>query len=183
MDKAELRSHLKQLRHSLSDTNHQILSRQICLRLEEIDYSRVRALHCFEPIAKLNEVNINAFMADLQTQYPDIQLCTSRQIQGVWSVVSWQGHNASEALRFDAVIVPMLGFDTNLQRIGYGGGYYDKFLATQLQARKIGVCFELGRVQRIPTETYDVPLDVIITDTHRYMQNREARPANMWWYH
>ena len=63
----------------------------------------------------------------------------------------------------------MLGFNSKaLHRIGYGGGYYDKFLATQPQAQKIGVCFEQGKLAQIPAELHDIPLDVIITENHIY---------------
>jgi 5-formyltetrahydrofolate cyclo-ligase len=69
---------------------------------------------------------------------------------------------------FDVIIVPMLGFDTSLQRIGWGGGYYDKFLATQPKAKKIGVCYSIGEVERIPAEPHDIPLDMIMTERHTY---------------
>jgi 5-formyltetrahydrofolate cyclo-ligase len=62
----------------------------------------------------------------------------------------------------------MLAFDTSLQRIGYGGGYYDRFLATQPQARKVGVCFELGKVQYVRSEPHDIPLDSIVTERRVY---------------
>src|ERR1035437_6092989 len=136
MNKAELRDHLKQLRQNLLDTERLKLSQQICHRLETIDWSEVRTLHCFEPIAKLNEVDIADFISDIQKQYPKIQIYTSRRNDNAWEVVSWMNHEIKPTLQFDAVIVPMLGFDTRLHRIGYGGGYYDKFLATQPQARK-----------------------------------------------
>ena len=63
----------------------------------------------------------------------------------------------------------MLGFDPKtLHRIGYGGGYYDQFLATQPQAQKIGVCFDHGKTENIPTEPHDIPLDVIVTEENIY---------------
>jgi len=62
----------------------------------------------------------------------------------------------------------MLGFDKTLNRIGYGGGYYDKFLANQPDAQKIGVCFEQGKVEHIPAEPHDIPLDIIITEEKVY---------------
>jgi 5-formyltetrahydrofolate cyclo-ligase len=170
MNKTELRNHLRKLRMNLSDTERLVLSQRIYHRLEEIDWSIIRNLHCFEPIAKLGEVNISAFMSDLQTRHPKIELYTSRYIDGTWKIVSWEGQRKAPPLQFDAVIVPMLGFDTRLQRIGYGGGYYDKFLATQPQARKIGICFELGKITRIPNESHDIPLDSITTESQTYLK-------------
>jgi 5-formyltetrahydrofolate cyclo-ligase len=168
MNKADLRSHCKQLRSNLSETERLVLSQDICHRLEAIDWSGMHALHCFEPITKLGEVDTGAFIAHIQKQYPNIQLYTSRGIDDIWKIVTWQPHTRAESLQFDAVIVPMLSFDSGLQRIGYGGGYYDKFLATQPQARKIGVCFELGKLNHVPAEAHDIPLDTIVTESQIY---------------
>ena len=168
MNKTELRSHLKQLRQNMADTKRQTLSQQICRRLATMDYSGVHNLHCFETITELNEVDITGFISDIQERYPKIQLYTSRRINNAWKIVSWQDHNEVQAPHFDAVIVPMLGFDTSLHRIGYGGGYYDRFLAAQPQARKIGVCFESDKLEHIPAEPHDVSLDTIITESQSY---------------
>ena len=168
MNKAELRSHCKQLRSNLSEAERLVLSQSICSRLETINWSAVHALHCFESIKKLGEVDTDTFIAHIQKQYPKIQIYTSRRIDNTWKIVSWRDHTLAESLQFDAVIVPMLGFDSSLQRIGYGGGYYDKFLAAQPQTRKIGVCFEFGRLEHIPAEAHDIPLDAIVTESQTY---------------
>ena len=168
MNKTELREHLKNLRQNLSSTERQILSQKICHQLEALDWSEVHSLHCFEPITKLGEVNATAFISTLQIKHPKIQLYTSRRINTVWEIVSWQAHSPVKPPQFDAIIVPMFGFDTSMHRIGYGGGYYDKFLTAQPQAKKIGVCFEMGKLQRIPFEPHDIPLDIIITESQTY---------------
>lgn len=62
------------------------------------------------------------------------------------------------------IIVPMLGFDGALHRLGYGGGYYDRLLARQATARKIGLCYDLGRLEQLPVEPHDQPLDAVITE-------------------
>ena len=49
------------------------------------------------------------------------------------------------------VIVPMLGFDVNKNRIGYGGGFYDRTLA-KLDCLKVGVAFEFQKVQNLPID-------------------------------
>jgi 5-formyltetrahydrofolate cyclo-ligase len=81
-------------------------------------------------------------------------------------MVSTQRESAPDV--FDVVIVPMLGFDNDLQRIGYGGGYYDKFLAGQGGAKKIGVCFTLGLISKVPSEPHDIKLDTIVTENKIY---------------
>ena len=168
MNKPALRLQLKQARQGLSETERLALSHQICERLEAIDWSDVHTIHCFEPIAALNEVDVLPFMKKLHITYPTTQLYTSKRIDGNWQTVSWQKHITTDKKQFDIVIVPMLGFDAYLHRIGYGGGYYDRFLATQTQAKKIGVCFELGKLQHIPTESHDISLDIIATESRMY---------------
>ena len=63
-----------------------------------------------------------------------------------------------------AVIVPGIAFDKKGHRIGYGFGYYDKFLAKVPKAIKIGLCFDFQLVEIIPKETHDVPVDIIVTE-------------------
>ncbi|MPM67566.1 putative protein YqgN [bioreactor metagenome] len=63
----------------------------------------------------------------------------------------------------DICLVPCLGFDDNGYRIGYGKGYYDRYLFEH-QVIKIGLCYDLCRVSKIPKDQYDVRLDQIVTD-------------------
>ena len=61
------------------------------------------------------------------------------------------------------VIVPGLAFDTGCRRIGFGGGYYDRFLV-QRDAVKIGVCFDTQIVKHIKADVHDVPMDIVVTE-------------------
>ena len=63
----------------------------------------------------------------------------------------------------DVIIVPLLGFDKNKNRIGYGGGYYDRYLKN-CKGLKIAVAFEVQRFDSIVTEKNDVRMDIIITE-------------------
>lgn len=66
---------------------------------------------------------------------------------------------------FDLVVVPGVVFDTNKNRIGYGAGYYDRFLKlVRPDCRKIGICFDLQLVKKIPSEAFDIALDMIISE-------------------
>ena len=173
MHKSELRSQLKLKRLNVSKAERASLSKRICTRLEQLKWTNVKLLHCYEPILSLNEVDITSFVQVLQLKRPDIQIYTSRKVDSAWQIVSWEKHIAvTQLLQFDAVIVPMLGFDTSLHRIGYGGGYYDTFLASQPQASKIGVSYEIGKMATIPVENHDIPLDKIITESQVYLPVR-----------
>lgn len=64
---------------------------------------------------------------------------------------------------FDVVVVPLFGFNNGGYRLGHGGGWYDKFLATQPNALKIGVGYEDSLVEFKP-DAHDIPMHIIITD-------------------
>ncbi|MCK4871542.1 MAG: 5-formyltetrahydrofolate cyclo-ligase [Phycisphaerales bacterium] len=65
----------------------------------------------------------------------------------------------------DLVVVPAAAFDTHARRLGRGGGFYDRFLSRpKLRAITIGIGFEAQVFDRIPTESHDVPLDMVVTD-------------------
>lgn len=166
--KAELCKQLKQARLEMTDAEHTHKSQAIVERLKKlVDWSKVGTVHYFEPIRRLLEVDISYLVIELEDTYPDIQLFTPRLIKGTWQMVSIKAKTPPAG--FDVVIVPALGFDPRtLHRIGYGGGYYDKFLATQPKAKKIGVCFETGKIRHIPTEPHDIPMDIIVTDQKAY---------------
>lgn len=69
--------------------------------------------------------------------------------------------------RIDLVVVPMLGFDKSGYRIGYGGGYYDRFLQTT-NAFKLGVCYQELMSESLPVSEHDVKLNAVITQFGRY---------------
>jgi 5-formyltetrahydrofolate cyclo-ligase len=64
----------------------------------------------------------------------------------------------------DTIILPMLGFDRTGRRIGYGAGYYDRFLAKNRKLRKIGIAFSCQEYENLPVDENDVPMDCIITE-------------------
>ena len=76
---------------------------------------------------------------------------------------------ADHPVQTDLLLVPCVGFDAARLRLGYGGGYYDRTLAS-LQPRPytVGLAFECARVAALPREPHDVPLDMILTETGQY---------------
>jgi len=63
----------------------------------------------------------------------------------------------------DLIIVPGNTFDKHGNRLGYGKGYYDRFLP-KTKAVKIGLCYDFNLVDEIPVSDNDIPMDIIITD-------------------
>ncbi len=68
-------------------------------------------------------------------------------------------------VRLDAIIVPMVGFDKQGYRLGYGSGYYDRTLATYShQPLTIGVAFEIQRLENIYPQSHDISMQFIVTE-------------------
>ena len=74
--------------------------------------------------------------------------------------------SAIEHKQIDVCIVPGIVFDQRGYRIGYGGGYYDRFLP-QINGKKISIAFDEQLVDKVPYESHDIPIDLLITNKNR----------------
>jgi 5,10-methenyltetrahydrofolate synthetase len=73
---------------------------------------------------------------------------------------------AGAAVMPDIVLLPLVAFDAQGFRLGYGGGYFDRTLAAMVpRPQAIGIGFELARVADIRPEAHDVRLDAVVTET------------------
>ena len=74
----------------------------------------------------------------------------------------------SNKIKFPKILfVPLLGFDKNLNRIGYGGGFYDRYIKKIKKKYKIitiGLAYSFQKIKSIPVKSYDAKLDFIITN-------------------
>ena len=69
------------------------------------------------------------------------------------------------------LIIPMLAFDSNLNRLGYGGGFYDRFIhkiEKQNICVKIGLALSCQKINKVPVDKYDKKMDFIITEKRIY---------------
>ena len=67
----------------------------------------------------------------------------------------------------DILFVPLVGYDSNFNRLGYGGGFYDRYIEKIEKIKhviKIGLAFSSQKITSIPTNNYDKKLDFIITE-------------------
>ena len=62
------------------------------------------------------------------------------------------------------VIIPLLAFDRRGNRLGYGAGYYDRFLAQNPGVKKIGVAFSCQETDSVPGDKNDVRIDIVVTE-------------------
>lgn len=131
-------------------------SLNICRRVFlEIEWDKINKICAYSAIAKLNEVDIAPLIKALEYKYPYIRITLLKQ----------SPEQAFPKNEFDLILVPCLAFDNKNHRLGWGGGFYDRFLARQPGAFKVGLCFQNGYVpEDLPIQAHDVPLDLIITE-------------------
>lgn len=164
-----LRARLKLQRQAMTDDTARALSSRITKRAHAcIDWSTVQTLHVYSPLTKYHEVDPAKLLEHLQHTHPDIAIASWRKT-GISYQAHWlqTGQAVPAGQQFDAIIVPLLGFNHANQRIGFGGGFYDRFLAAQPQAITIGLCYESGHVQ-FRAEPHDIPLRYIVTEQTTY---------------
>ena len=72
------------------------------------------------------------------------------------------------------VIVPAVAYDKNCYRLGYGGGFYDRFLENlRKDAVTIGIAFDLQIFDEVPKEAHDAQLDYIVTESRILTPNKK----------
>lgn len=86
---------------------------------------------------------------------------------GARLTTGWRGLRQpppAEPVTPDAFIIPLLGFDSGLRRIGQGGGFYDRALAAHPHAKKIGFGWSIQQLPAVPCDPWDERLDMVVTE-------------------
>ncbi|HEX6892827.1 MAG TPA: 5-formyltetrahydrofolate cyclo-ligase [Chryseolinea sp.] len=188
MTKEELRKVYIQKRHSLSDTQYLELNSALCrVFFKSVDLSEVNILHCFLPIQKNKEPDTLMILDQIKERYPEVRLSlprvneTTHLLESIfletstvlknnsWGIPEPQEGKITDPLTIDMVLVPMLIFDRRGHRVGYGKGYYDKFLTTtRADCKRVGICL-FDPVDPIDDIMgFDEPLNECITPSGPY---------------
>jgi 5-formyltetrahydrofolate cyclo-ligase len=182
MDRDELRRELRSRRRCLCTDESRALSQAIGVYLFALPaYREARRLLIY--VAALdNEVHTSDILAEAlgrgvevyvpRTHRAERRLSIHRltdlaQLQpgefGIPEVASAEATEADPRL-LDAVVVPGLAFDRAGHRLGFGQGYFDRFLQG-LGAVRIGLAYRFQVVPEVPAEPWDVPMDYVVTET------------------
>ncbi len=79
---------------------------------------------------------------------------------------SWQSLNPVPPVKVDIALIPGVGFDRHGCRLGYGGGYYDRFIPKlRPGCLKIGLAYDFQLLDTIPSDENDIRMDMIITES------------------
>ena len=148
--KENLREELAARRAALPPEEVAAASAVVFEKLRAMDWSEVGSVHVYRSVAEWGELDTSAFVAWLDPRIEVVQPTLSKD-------------QPLPEREFDVILVPALGFDRDNNRLGLGGGWYDRFVAQQPQAQKIGVAYAWALVEDgIPVEPWDMKLDRII---------------------
>ena len=93
--------------------------------------------------------------------------CTTTLRAGPYGIPTPAAAHAGEAaatLQPNVVLAPLVAFDDDGNRLGMGGGYYDRYFAAHPEALRVGVAHECQRAPQLPTLPTDVPLSALVTE-------------------
>lgn len=187
MTKAELRRLFLEKRKELSEEETGRFTKLIADQLLPLLIQKEPAyLHVFLPMAGKNEVNTWHLIDRVQYEMPATKIVIPRVVTGTTTLEHYEYSSRTELItsswripepnpqwavpvaedQLDIVLVPLLSFDARGYRVGYGGGYYDRFLAQcKPDVVRMGLSFfEQGPLIDDSNE-YDVKLDYVVTPT------------------
>lgn len=177
MTKKELRKEVLARRKAMDPAEVREKSEIICRKIRETDLYRGSACLCiYMPIR--NEVEADLLIEAAREDGKRVYIPKVIGDEMVFNaydeaLISEEGRfhireSASEDVLEPAedtlIIMPGSVFDVSCRRIGYGGGFYDKYLSRHAMCRTIGVCFDFQIVREIPAESHDICPEMVISE-------------------
>jgi 5-formyltetrahydrofolate cyclo-ligase len=182
MTKAEARKAFLEKRKALPDAQRDVLNLKIYHRIFASGYlDLVRNLHIFLSIERTREPDTWQLIDRIRREMPNIRLIVPKiNERGLLDNIYFEGlHQLKQnelgilepaqgvpatVSKIDMVMVPLVAFDVEGNRVGYGKGFYDRFLKDcRPDCKKVGISF-FGPVEKFPdVEDHDVPLDMCFT--------------------
>jgi len=184
--KQELRREVLAMRAALPEEERAHRSRQAARRLLELPaLSSSQTIMAFYPFQ--DEIDTRIFMEEARKRGKELWLprteVAARRLtpyvyrseeelrSGVYGIREPDPELSclADVSRLDAIVLPGVAFDRTGGRLGYGGGFYDRFLAAlQRKPLLIGYAFSIQVVDRVPLEEHDYLLDFVVTDEAVY---------------
>ncbi len=187
MTKQALREIYKVKRETLDAQERMRLDDLLLLQFQQFNYGEIRTVLSYWPMRNAAEPNTHLFTGYLRHMIPGlvmgypvtdkaaIQLTAlSIHEDTVYHTDSWGITEPKEGaviqpVEIDLVLVPLLAFDKQGYRVGYGKGFYDRYLALcRKDTVKIGFSYFEPEEKITDTDQFDVPLTYCITPQHTY---------------
>lgn len=181
MLKNQIRKQALEDRLSLSDSKHRELNKAVLKQFKTLDFNGIKTIHIFLPIKEKKEPDTFLLIEWLNQTLPNIKiivpkadfettLMSNHEYLGIgdlkkniYNILEPQKGNLHEG-EIDLVIIPLLAFDKQGYRVGYGKGFYDRFLNGS-NAQKIGLSL-FPAIEKIDdVNEQDIKLDFCITPT------------------
>ncbi|MDU7241508.1 5-formyltetrahydrofolate cyclo-ligase [Clostridium sp.] len=181
-EKKILRNKILEIRDSLNNNEKELMDNKIFNELINTDLYK-RAINIFIYISFSNEINTrniiekafedkkNVFIPKV---YKDDKLMKAVKLNSIDELKKnsmgilepIDDSNYIEKENIDLIVVPGVVFDKECNRVGYGGGYYDRYLKDiKSKENKIALAYDLQIVDKIESEVHDIKVDYIITNT------------------
>jgi len=179
MLKSDLRKRALQQRNALTEQELALLNAKLLEQFKTLDFSTIKSIHIFLPIAHQKEPDTFLLIDWLKQTYPEIDLIVPKAdfasnlmqnyiylgkdelVNNAYQIP--EPKNAQPFLSVpDLVIVPLLAFDKKGYRVGYGKGFYDRFLQ-HISTKKIGLSLFDAVTEIIDVHLNDIRLDQCIT--------------------
>jgi 5-formyltetrahydrofolate cyclo-ligase len=179
MLKADLRKQAIDLRNILTEAQLLSLNEKLLQQFKMLDFSNIESIHIFLPIIKQREPDTFLIIEWLQVNHPEIEIVVPKADFATNAMSHFSFKDKSD-LRYnqyhipepqhaapflgvpDLVIVPLLAFDLKGYRVGYGKGFYDRFLQ-HIDTQKIGISFFEAVSEINDVHLNDIRLDKCIT--------------------
>lgn len=182
INKDEAREKVKKLRNNLSDRDAELMSERISGLLTGMEeFKKAETVYIYKSIN--NEVDTDkiitaALEAGKTVALPRVsggnmnfyRIASMEDLFFGYMGILEPSDNPYNLINTDdgIAVVPGLAFDTMCNRIGYGGGYYDRFLEKHPDLISIGIAYSWQIFEDIETDGNDIPLSMVITDKGVY---------------
>ena len=175
MNKQQLRQAIRQRKRAMTQEEIEDRSRSLCEKfLKSDDYRCCTCLYGYLPYNQevrtwpiLHQALADGKKVAVPKVYGDemkfIYLTDLTQVAAGYAGIPEPIADDPVAEQQDAlVLMPGLAFDPQGHRIGYGGGFYDKFLSREPGHPTVALCYEFQMVDHLETEQFDIPVDTVI---------------------
>jgi len=162
MDKKELREKLKKIREKVLDKDYK--SKEICSRVLELLKKQLTKKSVIFVYESMNsEVDTSDLIRALQNEC----VIAIPKVCENWHMVAIDIKTKKQLAKVTVAIVPLLGFNKDKHRIGYGKACYDNFFKENENVLKIGIAFS-EQFCNFSQESHDIALDYIVTEKEIY---------------
>ncbi len=187
MTKKEIRNTYKQKRLALSDDKRMQLHEELMKQMSDMELPPAKIILSYHPILNLGEINIRLIDLIIQFKNPAVQFVYPKLINdrgsmeavleshsakyelNKWSITEAVNAQIIDPLKIDIIFLPLLAMDRFGYRVGYGKGYYDRFVKRcNPHVYTIGFSYFEPIDKITDTDSFDVPLHAGVTPYHIY---------------